>query len=234
MSDRRLQPLARPARQSRAVKTSDAIIEAGLALLHERDFAAVSVAEVAARAGTSVGGFYARFEGKEALLHALAAEVLADCSGALDRALAPARMARASVEVVVRAYVRVMITKFREHRSAIIQVIRHARAGDPLHGLAVRDFNDHVHGRLRALLHERRDQINHPDPETAVNIGLFLVSAAAREGVLGDNLRAYPIRVTDQMLIAELTRAYVAYLRPGIPAEPDDRPVRRPRKREKR
>ncbi|MBC7894397.1 MAG: TetR/AcrR family transcriptional regulator [Cytophagaceae bacterium] len=214
MPPRRPPALAHPARQPRAERTSDAIIEAGLALLRERDFAAVSVAEIAARAGVSVGGFYARFEGKEALLHALAAEVIADCSGALDRALAPSRMARASVEGVVRAYVRVMITKFREHRNAIVQVIRHARAGDPLHGLAVRDFNDHVHGRLRALLHERRHLIAHPDPDAAVNIGLFLVSAAAREGVLSDNLRAYPIKVTDSMLITELTRAYVAYLQP--------------------
>lgn len=207
-------PLTHPTRQPRAQHTSDAIIDAGLALLRERDFASVSVAEIAERAGISVGGFYARFEGKEALLHVLAARVLADCANALDRALSPGRMARASVEGVVRAYVRVMVTKFREHRSAIVQVIRHARAGDPLHGLAVRDFNDHVHGRLRELLHERRHLIAHADPAVAVNIGLFLVSAAAREGVLGDNLRAYPIKVTDTMLIAELTRAYVAYLQP--------------------
>jgi AcrR family transcriptional regulator len=215
MPSRRPPALSHPTHQPRAKQTSDAIIAAGLELLRERDFAAVSVAEIAERAGVSVGGFYARFEGKEALLHALAAEVIADCSGTLDRAFAPSRMARASVEGVVRAYVRVMITKFREHRSAIVQIIRHARAGDPLHGLAVRDFNDHVHGRLRALLHERRHLIAHQDPETAVNIGLFLVSAAAREGVLGDNLRAYPIKVTDAMLINELTRAYVAYLQPN-------------------
>jgi AcrR family transcriptional regulator len=183
-------------------------------LLRERNFDEVSVASIAERAGVSVGGFYARFEGKEALLHALAAEVLADCYAALDHAFAPSRIARATVEGVVRAYVRVMVTKFREHRSAIVQIIRHARAGDPLHGLAVRDFNDRVHGHLRALLQQRRAFIGHPDPDFAVNIGLFLVSAAAREAVLGDALRAYPIKVTDSALIQELTRAYVAYLRP--------------------
>jgi hypothetical protein len=107
-----------------------------------------------------------------------------------------------------------MVEKFREHRDAIRQIMRHARAGDPLHGLAVRDFNDRVHGRLRALLQERRAFIGHPDPDYAVNIGLFLVSAAAREAVLGDALRAYPIKVTDDSLIEELTSAYVAYLKP--------------------
>ena len=40
------------------------------------------------------------------------------------------------------------------------------------------------------------------------------ISAAAREGVLGDNPRAYPVQVTDEMLVSELTKAYVAYLGP--------------------
>jgi AcrR family transcriptional regulator len=214
MPPRRPAHLARPAFQRRARATSDAIIDAGLTLLRERDFTDVSVAEVAAKAGVSVGGFYARFEGKEALLHALAAEVLADCAGAIDRAFAPARMTRASVEDVVRAYVRGMVRKFREHKGAILQVIRHARAGDPLHGLAVRDFNDRVHRRLREQLRARGHDITHPDPGFAMDFGLFVVSAAAREGVLGDALRAYPIKVTDDVLIDELTRLYVAYLQP--------------------
>jgi hypothetical protein len=44
-----------------------------------------------------------------------------------------------------------------------------------------------------------------------------VVSAAGREGVLGDALRAYPIKVTDAVLIDELTRLYVAYLQPRTP-----------------
>ncbi len=204
--------LARPAQQARAHRTSDAIMEAGRALLRERDFADVTVADIARAAGVSVGGFYARFEGKEALLHVLSGEIMSDCATTLDRALSPGRMAGASVEVVIRAYVRVMIRKFSEHRNAIVQVIRHARAGDPLHGLAVRDFNDRVHGRLIALLQERRAEIAHPDPDLAMNVGLFLVSAGAREAILADALRAYPVTVNDDRLIEELTRAYVAYL----------------------
>ncbi len=204
--------LCRPAQQSRALKTSDAIISAGLDLLRDGDFEAVTVADIARKAGVSVGGFYARFEGKEALLHALAADVLNDCSSALDRALSHKVMARASVKDVLHAYVSTMVRKFRQHRNAIRQIIRHARAGDPLHGLAVRDFNDRVHGRLRALLQERKALIAHADPDFAINFGLFMVSAGAREAVLSDALRAYPIKVSDDALIAELTNAYSAYL----------------------
>jgi len=214
--------LTKPAQQARSRSTSDAIVRAGLELLREQDFERVSVATIARRAGVSIGGFYARFTGKEALVHALAIEVLDDCTNALDAALTARRIARTNAEGVVRAYVRTMIEKFREHRSTILMIMRHARAGDREHQAAVRRFNDHVHGRLRALLHERRKQITHPDPDFAVNIGLFLVSAAAREAVLGDVLRAYPVQVTDAMLVSELTTAYVAYL--GVPRSPRKTP----------
>jgi AcrR family transcriptional regulator len=187
-------------------------MSAGRDLLRERDFAEVTVADIAAAAGVSVGGFYARYESKEALLYVLSAEVLADSATALEKALSPSRTANAAIPVVIRAYVRVMVRKFREHRSAMVQVIRHARAGDPIHGLAVRDFNDRVHGRLRALLSERRADIGHPDPDAAIDIGLFLVSAGAREAVLAGALQAYPVKVSDDRLIEELTRAYVGYL----------------------
>ncbi|MBL8989633.1 MAG: TetR/AcrR family transcriptional regulator, partial [Gemmatimonadetes bacterium] len=119
-------PLSRPPRQARSRATSDAIVAAGLALLAERDFATVTIAEVVDRAGVSIGGFYARFRGKEALLHALAEEVLGDCADGLEAALNSRRMAGAPLARVIRAYVRVMIAKFREHRAAIIQIRRHA------------------------------------------------------------------------------------------------------------
>ncbi|MFN0182093.1 MAG: TetR/AcrR family transcriptional regulator [Gemmatimonadales bacterium] len=207
-------PLRTPARQARSQVTSDAIVEAGLALLRERDFATLSVAEVAERAGVSIGGFYARFRGKEALLHALADEVIGDCATGLEEALRPDRMARASLPRVIRAYVGAVVAKFREHRVAIVQILRHVRQGDRHLGGVVADFNQRVHGRLRALLADRRDQIGHPDPTLAVNFGLFLVSAGAREAILSDSLRVYPIEVADAKLVDELTRAYLAYLAP--------------------
>jgi AcrR family transcriptional regulator len=212
------EPLLNPVRQARAQATLEALIAAGLELFASRAFDQVSVAEIAAKAGVSVGGFYARFKSKEALLDAAADRVLDDCRGALDRALAPKAMATADVEKVVTAYVRVMITKFRQHRSAILMILRHGRTGSPARQAAVRAFNEYVHGRLRALLRERKAEIAHEDPDLAVNIGLFLISAAAREGVLADQLRAYPIRVTDGILVAELSRAYLAYLTSPVKA----------------
>jgi AcrR family transcriptional regulator len=211
-------PLVRPARQPRSRATRDRLVRAGLELFAARDFAAVSVAEIAARARVSVGGFYARFRSKDALLDAVTEQVLADAARVLARALAPRRMAGADIATVIGAYVRVMITNFRRHRAAIRMIRRHARQDSAERRAALRRFNEEVHGRLRALLAERHAEIRHAAPDLAVNLGLFLVSAAAREGVLGDALSVYPVRVSDEQLIAELTRAYVAYLTSPAPA----------------
>ena len=210
-----------PAQQDRSRETEDAIVTAATALLAERPFDRISVAEIAQRAGVSVGGFYARFKNKGALLHLLDEHFLVDSRAAFDRALAPERVAGASAGEIVALYVGVMVAKFREHRREILQVMRGARAataGEGAQGFRdrARRFNEHVHGRLRALLRERRAEIRHPDPELAIDLGLFFASAAAREAVLSESLRAYPVVMDDAGLVREITRAYLAFL--GIPS----------------
>lgn len=59
------------AKQSRSLATEGRILDAAESLLSERSFDDLSVTGIAREAGVSVGGFYARFEGKEALLDAL-------------------------------------------------------------------------------------------------------------------------------------------------------------------
>ena len=208
----------KPAQQYRSRETEDAIVAAATALLAERPFEQISVAEIAQRAGVSVGGFYARFKNKGALRHLLDEHFLVDSRAAFDRALAPERVAAAAVAEVVEAYVRVMVGKFREHRAEILQVMRGARGGavtgQGAQGFRdrARRFNEHVHGRLRELLLERRAEIRHPEPELAINLGLFFASASAREAILSESLRAYPVEIGDDRLAHEITRAYLAFL----------------------
>lgn len=55
-------------KQTRSRKTLQSIIEAVYALLEEKFFEHISVAEICEQAGVSVGTFYRRFENKNALL----------------------------------------------------------------------------------------------------------------------------------------------------------------------
>ncbi len=63
--------LIRPPTQARSRRTLERMVEAARTLLRESGPDAVTVQEVAERAGVSIGAFYARFEGKEALIRYL-------------------------------------------------------------------------------------------------------------------------------------------------------------------
>jgi AcrR family transcriptional regulator len=58
-------------RQKRGQITYDALIETCFALLKDKDFDEISVAELAQKAGYSVGAFYARFRSKDELFDAM-------------------------------------------------------------------------------------------------------------------------------------------------------------------
>lgn len=202
------------ARQQRSQRTEAALSRAALRLLRERPFEEVRVGEVTRRANVAVGTFYRRFRDKRAVLHLADMGFLDDTLAAFDEAMSDQAVRGASLERLVETYVGLMIAKFREHRASILQVIRHADPADgPEYARRAQAFNDHVHGRFRDLLRRHAAEIQRPDLELAMNLAIFFASAAARDAVWRGSLRAYPIQVDDQSLVAEITRACLAYLR---------------------
>ena len=205
---------ARPARQQRSRRAAEAIARAARSLLQEQQFDELSVADVARAAGTSVGGFYARFPHKEALLEVLHAGVIDEMRQALDDALAAVDSPDHGARVVIEAYVNTMVRQFRLHRREVLQIRKYAGADRTgTYGRRTAEFNAHVHGRVRTLLRARSAEFGHSDPAFAIDFGLFTASAAAREAVLAGSLAAYPIDVDDERLIREIARTWASYLR---------------------
>ncbi len=58
-------------KQARSERTLQRLLDAAEVLIEEKGHAAVSIPEIARRARSSVGGFYARFRDKNELLRAL-------------------------------------------------------------------------------------------------------------------------------------------------------------------
>jgi AcrR family transcriptional regulator len=202
------------ARQARSRRTEVALSRAAQRLLAERPFEEITVEDLTRRAGVAVGTFYRRFRNKRALLHLADMGFIDDCLAAFDEAMSDERTRRKKLEEIVRAYVTVMITSFRRHRGAILQVLRNADPADRAeYASRAKAFNDHVHGRFRELLRRHAASISHPDLETALNLAIFFASAAARDAVWRDSLRAYPIAVDDDRLVTEIVRAFLSYLR---------------------
>src|SRR5438094_10457784 len=61
----------RPPQQERSRQTLDRLLDAAEAIIAERGVDGANVADVATRAGSSIGAFYARFHDKEGLLRTL-------------------------------------------------------------------------------------------------------------------------------------------------------------------
>jgi AcrR family transcriptional regulator len=104
------------------VKRDQAILEAALALFHERGYAAVGVDEIGARAGVSGPAIYRHFTGKDEVLGTLVDQ-------AMDRLLSLTEGAGTDLERLVAAHVRFAVT----HRALLAvytQEMRSLREAD--------------------------------------------------------------------------------------------------------
>jgi AcrR family transcriptional regulator len=201
-------------RQERSRRTAERITSAALSLLERKSFGELSVAEIARKAGVSVGGFYARFPSKQALLQYFDATIVEGILERAGRELDSQRLAGASAREVVTTYIRLAVRMFRRHRPVLQQVALRSRTStDPAFRERIRAANAFLHGRFRALLEERRAEIAHPDPRLAVDLGLTFVSAAMREYVLFSEHRPDFVAIADARLVRELSDAFCAYLR---------------------
>lgn len=103
-------PGVSPPRQARSRALMLALMERALEMLRTRSFDELSIADLCAEAGCTIGSFYARFESKEAFLRALQHVVVMDSAAAIRarvasprfRALSLAEMVTRIVEGAVR------------------------------------------------------------------------------------------------------------------------------------
>ncbi len=201
----------RPPQQARSQETLERILDAAELLVTEKGFEDTPVAEIAQRAGSSVGAFYARFQDKDALLHALYERYYDQAIATADAALDPERWEDARVAEILDAVVRFLVAIYREQCGLIRAfVIRNHRDA----GFQARRerLSHYVSERLSALLHARKDEISHTNPERAAAFGLALVFSTLESVMLFGELRSGVLALSDDDLATELTRAYLAYL----------------------
>lgn len=201
----------RQPRQERSRKTRERILAAVEALLEEKSFDELTVGEIVARAGSSVGAFYGRFADKEELLQALDERYFDLFVGRVEGLLDPARWEGKGIEAIVEAVLAELVAMHVQHRGFIRTLVLRARVRSDARFRAREQRTWELLPRLEALLLARRSQIAHPDPKLAAVFGFLLVFFAMREMVLYDHL-AKAVPVHGEALVAELTRAFTSYL----------------------
>lgn len=204
-----------PALQARSRKTARAILDSALALLATKEYSEVSVSDIAGRAGVSVGGFYARFASKAALLHALDDQIHHLVADAVESAFAGTEERELEPVEILHCYLRAVAEVLRQHRVSIDQIRRHAHPDDAtLFVERARGYYESVGGgvRDRLLAHLEREGRRSARAGLAVNLAIYIVSATLRDAVVAQGLKAVPVAIDTDSLVRELASAAVAYI----------------------
>ena len=205
-----LRSVAAP-KQRRSERTLRRLLDAGELLIEEKGLADVSVPDIVRRAGSSVGGFYARFRDKNELLRALEERFFGELLQRVDRLCDPARWTDAALAEIVRACVAELVGTFRQ-RQALIRAFLFRGLQDPeFIGDALR-FRRRVSDRIAALLLGRQSEIGHPDPALAIELGVQLAFGLMHQFVVFGEVRAGGRRLSESALVDELTRTLCAHL----------------------
>ncbi len=114
-----------PTVQRRAEVTRDALLAAATRLLRTRDFEPLSIAELAAEGGLSVGSFYGRFRDEEAFVALLQRRVADGWLADGDRALAAANAPALSTARLVGRIADAVVAVFRRDEGYVRASLRH-------------------------------------------------------------------------------------------------------------
>jgi AcrR family transcriptional regulator len=199
--------------QDRSRETIDRFAAAAEELLRTRPFEEISIQDITSRAGRPIGSFYARFSSKQALLpylyeryHEGLESYFADRLGRVDwdgLGLLP----------MVERLVDFLIGQYDERRWLIRALALFSRLRPEALPRDIIERRRGVYDLCVQLLLRHRARIAHRDPEAAIRLGIFMVTAVAREKLLfGEAPQARITPISRAGLRRELIRLLHSYL----------------------
>lgn len=209
----RLQTVSGP-KQARSERTLQRLLDAAESLIKEKGHAAVSIPEIARRARSSVGGFYARFRDKNELLRALEERHFIQLLQRLEALADRRRWENASTVDIVEAAVAELVATTRERRHMIAAFLVRA-IEDPVIREGGLRFRRMVEERIGALLLLRSAEMTHPNPALAIDLGIQTAFALMQQHVLIEETQVGGHPLTDDELRRELATIFLRYLGVG-------------------
>jgi len=189
--------------QARSRRTLERIVQAALRLFGRDGVEGTTVHAIVEEAGSSVGSFYARFDGKEELVRFLEGRVWDDALARWRQGMEGGQWAEGSLDRVVAGVVRLLL---RTERTDAQQ--RRVLSRDAPSATGAARFRASVRGDVRRLLLARRSEITHPDPPAAVDLLFTVLVGGVRE----------LLREESEPDLDELSRLALSYLRPQAEA----------------
>lgn len=204
--------------QQRGRDTVDRFATAAEDLLRTRPFEEISIRDIVRRAGRPVGSFYARFASKEALLPLLYQRYHEGLESLFATRLARVDWESLDFEAAIVAMVEFVMAQYAERRWLIRALALFTRSRPEALPTDLVERRRRVYDHAVRVLIRHRARIAHRDPEAAIQFGVFLVSAVAREKLLfGESPLSRITPMTRKRLREQLVRAFLGYLRTEVP-----------------
>lgn len=198
-------------KQARSERTLYRLLDAAEALIVERGLAGLSIPEVVRRAGSSVGGFYARFRDKNELLRALEERFFLEVQSRLDALADERRWVGAPVRDIVQAAVDELVDVTEARRPLIRAFLFRATQDTQIRDDAVR-FRNRAAERIAAVVVGKSPGFTHPDPVLAIDLGVQAAFSLMNQHVLLDGTAAAGRMLSLDDLKREIARLCVAYV----------------------
>lgn len=173
----------RTPRQAWSQETLERFLGATRALLEERPFEEITVADIVQRAGRTVGSFYARFEDKYAVLYELVQRLFDRIDDVARAFCDPVRWEGASVHEFVHEAIVMNVNGYRRTGPAFRAAFCAATFDERFRALRVRVMSSGAEYQKRFLL-ARADELGCADPARASDQMFVMISATLDQELL--------------------------------------------------
>lgn len=196
--------------QARSIASRERLLDAAERLFSRHGYEETSVGQIVQEAQVSVGVFYSRFVDKAEIFRAaqerVLQRILATWAVALDRARGEAVLAGIITVVVTD------LNAFLRANEPMLRVIGTRNLADERVGAISRSVGRLLVAPLSELLLQHRDEIKHPNPDLAVDVGFRMVYATLQQTIQYGDVQPTEQSASWEQLADELARAYLAYL----------------------
>jgi len=204
--------LVQQPQQARSRENMHQMLDAAAQILETKTFEELTIAEVVQKASTSVGAFYGRFKDKDGLLQALDERFFQEFEEGVAALLTPPNWAGKSIPYIIDGIARFLVQTYSKQKGVLRSLNLKARLyGDTRFKKREQRAWNGLFPRLQDTLLSHQNEMTHPNPSLATRLGFQQLFFTMREILLWEPLRD-DVPYAEEELIAELTRAYLAYL----------------------
>lgn len=196
--------------QKRSRATLERLLAAGVDLLREKGYEGLSIAELSARSGVSVGSIYQRFDGKEALFAALQERILERIDAEQAALFDDVDPASPDVVLVSEAVARLAAMCRRNEPLLRVMILRGAvdeatrQRGSRSSIVLAHAFEQFLLARVR--------RFGHADPALAADVAFRMVYATLTRRIMSGPTFESETTMSWDVLAGEVATACAAYL----------------------